>query len=267
MVELMHSAEHAADDHRRSGLGRPVRRRRLQLASRRAHGRHEGPPVPDGPQHGPLGPRSTSPGVQNGGPIFLMNPYDHRCCQHNVGQGWPYLAEHLWLATPDDGLACIFPLESTVQAKVADGTEVSLATTTHYPFDHTIEIKVSTPKPLAFSLYVRIPGWCDRPAIAINHKIETIAGAKLLSYVRIDREWTTGDPVTLVLPMEIRLRTWAKNHGSVSVDRGPLTYSLAIGEQYVRTGGTDRWPTWEIRPSTPWNYGLVLDPDGPSSSF
>src|SRR5208337_4061015 len=67
--------------------------------------------------------------------------------------------------------------------------------------------------------------------------------------------------------MEIRLRTWAKNHGSVSVNRGPLTYSLASGEQYVRTGGTDRWPAWEIRPSTPWNYGLVLDPDGPSSSF
>ena len=34
-----------------------------------------------------------------------------------------------------------------------------------------------------------------------------------------------------------------------------------------RTGVTDRWPAWEVRPSTPWNYGLVLDPDGPSSSF
>ena len=31
--------------------------------------------------------RSHSPGVQNGGPMFLMNPYDHRCCQHNVGPG------------------------------------------------------------------------------------------------------------------------------------------------------------------------------------
>ncbi len=211
--------------------------------------------------------RSHSPGVQNGGPMFLMNPYDHRCCQHNVGQGWPYLAEHLWLATPDDGLACIFRLESTVRARVADGTEVALTTTTHYPFDPTIEITVAAPRPLTFPLSIRVPGWCDRPTIAINHKIETIAGAKPLSYLRIDREWTTGDSVTLVLPMETRLRTWAKNHGSVSVDRGPLTYSLAIGEQYVRTGGTDRWPAWEIRPSTPWNYGLVLEPDGPSSSF
>ena len=130
--------------------------------------------------------------------MFLMNPYDHRCCQHNVGQGWPYLAEHLWMATPDDGLACMFPLESIVKAKVADGSEVTLAISTHYPFDSTIEIKVTTPRPLAFPLYVRIPGWCDRPTVSINRKLETIPGAKPLSYVRIDREWTTGDSVALV---------------------------------------------------------------------
>ena len=211
--------------------------------------------------------RSHSPGIQNGGPMFLMNPYDHRCCQHNVGQGWPYLAEHVWMATPDDGLACVFPLESTVKAKVADGTEVTLASTTHYPFDSTIEIKVATPKPITFPVYLRIPGWCDRPAIAINHKIEPIANAKPGSYVRIERAWTKGDSLTLVLPMEIRLRTWAKNHGSVSVDRGPLTYSLAIGEVYSRKGGTDRWPAWEIQPTTPWNYGLVLDLNRPAASF
>ena len=40
-----------------------------------------------------------------------MNPHDHRCCQHNVAQGWPYYAEHLWLATGGDGLAarCLRP--------------------------------------------------------------------------------------------------------------------------------------------------------------
>ena len=58
--------------------------------------------------------------------------------------------------------------------------------------------------------------------------------------------------------MKITLRHWTENHDSVSVDRGPLTYSLKIGEQYVREGGTDEWPAWEIHPTTPWNYGLVL---------
>ena len=211
--------------------------------------------------------RSHSPGVQNGGPMFHMNPYDHRCCQHNVGMGWPYLAENLWMATPDDGLALVFPLAGTVKAKVADGTEVTLATWTRYPFDHDVEITVATPKPATFPVYLRVPGWCERPVVAVNRAVVDVPGARPLSDIRIEREWKTGDTITLMLPMEIRLRTWTKNHDSVSVDRGPLTYSLAIGEQYVRAGGTDRWPAWEIKPTTSWNYGLVLDPAGPARSF
>ena len=67
--------------------------------------------------------------------------------------------------------------------------------------------------------------------------------------------------------MEIRLRTWTKNKDSVSVDRGPLTYSLKIGEDYVRQGGTDDWPAWEVYPTTAWNYGLVLDKKNPAGGF
>jgi len=83
----------------------------------------------------------------------------------------------------------------------------------------------------------------------------------------IDRKWSDGDKVELNLPMKIKLRKWAQNNNSVSVDRGPLTYSLKIGEKYVREGGTDEWPAWEIHPTTPWNYGLVLNEGEPASSF
>jgi hypothetical protein len=67
--------------------------------------------------------------------------------------------------------------------------------------------------------------------------------------------------------MEVRLRTWPKNKDAVSVDRGPLTYSLKIGENWVRYGGTDPWPEIEVYPTTPWNYGLVIDPVDPAKSF
>jgi hypothetical protein len=43
------------------------------------------------------------------------------------------------------------------------------------------------------------------------------------------------------------------------VERGPLTYSLKIGEKYVRYGGTETWPALEVFPTTAWNYGLVID--------
>jgi len=60
-----------------------------------------------------------SPMVQNGGNMFAYDPYGFRCCQHNVAFAWPYLAEHLWMATPDKELAAARYAPCEVSAKVA----------------------------------------------------------------------------------------------------------------------------------------------------
>ncbi|HUV64377.1 MAG TPA: beta-L-arabinofuranosidase domain-containing protein [Sedimentisphaerales bacterium] len=231
--------------------------------------------------------KNKSPKLQNPGSKYLMNPHAHRCCQLNMGQGWPYYAEHLWMATPDNGLALIFYSDSKVTAKVGDGTEVSIIETTHYPFDENIQLSVSLPHSREFPLYLRIPGWCDKAEISINDrpiKVQT----RPRSFIRIEREWKNGDLVKLKLPMQISVRTWAKNANSISVDRGPLTYSLKISEKYVRMDGAiavsrehlpsswtrelskemlAAWPAFEIYPTTPWNYGLVLDKEKLDASF
>jgi DUF1680 family protein len=209
---------------------------------------------------------NKAPGIQNDGPMFLYNPHSHRCCQHNYGHGWPYYIQNLWQATPGNGLAAVLYAPSTVTAKVGDGTEVSFEEKTHYPFDETIELRLTAPQAVQFPLYLRIPGWCKNPSLQINGKPAKVP-AKAKGYLVIDRKWTSGDTVTLALPMQIGLRVWTKNKDSVSVDRGPLTYSLKIGEKYVRQGGTDAWPAWELHPTTPWNYGLVLDPAKVAESF
>ncbi|MDI9382682.1 MAG: glycoside hydrolase family 127 protein [Verrucomicrobiota bacterium] len=211
--------------------------------------------------------RSKSPGIQNGGPMFEMDPHNHRCCQHNAGHGWPYFAQHLWYATADHGLAAVFFNESRVTAKVGnDGGEVSIDQQTAYPFDEVITFTIRTEKPVAFPLYLRVPGWCDAPALAINGKDQS-ATAAAGQFLVVTRNWADGDRLQLRLPMDIRIRTWAKNHNSVSVDRGPLTYSLLIQEDYVRSGGTDEWPAWEIWPQSPWNYALVLEDQSPESAL
>lgn len=210
---------------------------------------------------------SKSPGVQNGGPMFLMDPNQHRCCQHNVGHGWPYFVMHLWSATPDNGLAAVMYGSSDVTAKVAEGVTVTLTEETHYPFSDVVQFTLKTPEPVSFPLYCRIPGWCQVPALAINGKAMSFQ-SQAGSFVRIQRTWKDGDQVTLTLPMQLAIRTWEGNQNSVSVDRGPLTYSLQIGEKYVekKTALPD-WPAYEILPATPWNYGLVLDRKQPQKSF
>ncbi len=209
---------------------------------------------------------NKSPGLQNGGPMLLFNPHIHRCCQHNTGHGWPYYAEHLWLATAGNGLAAVMYAASEVKAKVGDGTQVTITEETTYPFDEKIHMKVTAGKTVNFPLYLRVPGWCSNPKLKINSKSLPVK-AERLSYIEINRKWSDGDTVELTLPLEITLRKWTENHNSISVDRGPLTYSLKIGEEYVRAGGTDKWPAWEIHPTTPWNYGLVLNEDDAASAF
>ncbi|MFZ2146949.1 MAG: beta-L-arabinofuranosidase domain-containing protein [Sedimentisphaerales bacterium] len=209
---------------------------------------------------------NKSPGLQNKGPMLLFNPHIHRCCQHNTGHGWPYYAEHLWMATGGNGLAAVLYAPSQVTAKVGDGTQVTIAERTRYPFDENIQLSITTEKPVSFPLYLRIPGWCENPKLIINGK-KTAVKTRPGAYILIDRRWTDGDRVTLNLPMKITLTKWTKNKNSVSVNRGPLTYSLKIGEKYVRAGGTDKWPAWEIHPTTAWNYGLMLNEPDPASSF
>jgi hypothetical protein len=201
---------------------------------------------------------NKSPGVQNGGPMFLFNPHDHRCCQHNIAHGWPRYVQHFWMAAAGDGLAAVLYGPCRVKVKVADGTEVAVAESTKYPFDENVEMTLSSPKPVKFPLYLRVPGWCDVPAVTINGQPLDI-GTAPRGWLRIHREWKQGDRLRLALPMKVALTEWKKNKGSVSVHRGPLTYSLKIGERYVRAGGTDKWPALEAHPATPWNYGLVLD--------
>lgn len=206
--------------------------------------------------------QSKAPGIENGGPMFEMNPWEHRCCQHNFGHGWPYLVEHLWMAAPDNGLAAVLYGPCKVTAKVADGAEVQLAETTQYPFRDSIGITMSAPRELQFPLFLRVPGWCREPRLQIDGEPVAVA-ATPGSWIRVDRRWRAGDTrLVLTLPMAVSLRHWADNQGSVSVDRGPLTYSLEIGERYVRDGGTDAWPAYTIEPTTPWNYGLELPRDG-----
>jgi DUF1680 family protein len=203
---------------------------------------------------------------QNGGTLVSYDPWSYRCCQHNVAFGWPYYAEHLWMATLDDGLAAALYAPCRVRAKAGDGTEVAIAEETNYPFGGTVEFKVGTPKPVAFPLYLRIPEWAGGAKILLNGR-DMAADARAGGYVVLNRTWENGDRVRIDFPQRIEVKVWETLGNAVSVRRGPLWYSLRIGEEWKRYGGTDEWPAREILPTTPWNYGLVVDPARPEESI
>ncbi len=211
--------------------------------------------------------KNKSPGLQNQGTMLSYSPFAvYRCCQHNVSHGWPYYAEELWLATADNGLCASLYAASEVRAKVADGTTVKIAQATDYPFEDTIRLRISLPKAVRFPLYLRVPRWCSQPRLAINGKATEVK-AEPRSYLVVDRTWSDGDTLSLQLPMHVSLRVWKRNKNSVSVGYGPLTFSLKIGERWQGYGNNPAWPEWEVFPTTPWNYGLVLNAREPAEGF
>ena len=210
---------------------------------------------------------NKAPALDNGGNMFAYSPFEvYRCCQHNVSHGWPYYAEELWLATADHGLCASLYSASEVSAKVGAGSSVRVSEVTDYPFNETVSFKISASDRAKFPLYLRIPRWCAAPKISCNgQNIETKATP--LSYVVLERTWQDGDEIRLELPMQIAVRRWEKNHRAASVDYGPLTFSLNIGERWTTYGNNPNWPEFEVFPTTPWNYGLVLASADPSTSF
>ncbi|MGX1508130.1 UNVERIFIED_CONTAM: hypothetical protein RKD43_006755 [Streptomyces graminofaciens] len=196
---------------------------------------------------------------------YMPGVHNYRCCPHNYGMGWPYYAQEAWLASADGGLCASLYTQSSVRAKVGDGTTVTFTEDTEYPFEETVRFRLSTPRKVSFPLYLRVPGWCSAPAVRLNGR--PVRARTSGGYLVLDRQWHDRDTVELRLPMRITVRTWGDNRDAVSVDHGPLTYSLRITEDWQRFAGTEEWPEYAVLPGSPWNYALEIDERSPAKSF
>ena len=225
------------------------------------------------PNHTVSDSKNHHPGIDNKGPFLAMNPFSSRCCQHNHGQGWPYLIEHLIMATPDNGIAAAIYGACTAEVKVTDGKRVTITEETNYPFEESIRFTISSSGKVTFPFYLRIPSWTKNPSVTINGKkveVELQNG----KYLRLERAWSSGDEVVLNVPMKLSQSLWQANNDSRSIHYGPLTFSLKIRENYTTVSSTEtaigdskwqknadpgKWPSYEITPASDWNYALVID--------
>jgi hypothetical protein len=192
--------------------------------------------------------------------LFGLEP-NYGCCTSNLHQGWPKFATHLWMRAPGDGIAAVAYAPSRVEFQ-AHGVPVRIALATDYPFRESLQISVSTPRTVRFPLWLRVPAWSVEPTVRFGTgRTETLRPG---TFHRLDREWS-GD-VNLQLHFDMHPTVTRRYNQAIAVERGPLVYSLKVGEQWTRIHEDQPHRElphgdFEVRPTTPWNYGLVMDED------
>jgi DUF1680 family protein len=193
--------------------------------------------------------------------IFGLEPH-YGCCTANMHQGWPKFASHLWMRTPDDGLAAVAYAPCVVMTSVAD-TPVRIEVDTNYPFEETIRIVVSAEQAVRFPLRLHIPVWAEGATMTIEGEAGEQSIVTSIFHC-IEREWGEYTSITLRLPMSIKTST--RYNGSVAIERGPLVYALKIDEEWKQVRGVLPHADWEVYPASSWNYALAIDREHPEAS-
>lgn len=198
--------------------------------------------------------------------LYGLEP-NYGCCTSNMHQGWPKFVANLWMASAGGGLAALSLAPCTVTTEV-HGTPVKIAVDTDYPFREDITITCAVDRPTSFPLDIRIPAWAHGATVRVGNgpTRSTTPG----TFHRIVRQWNGDTTVTVRLPMQPRVTT--RYNGALAVERGPLVYALRIGETWTRVNADKPHRElphgdFEVRPSTPWNYALLVDPARPNESL
>lgn len=150
------------------------------------------------------------------------------CCPPNVVRTIAEVSNYMY-STSDAGLWFNLYGGNKLSTKLRDGSVVKLTQVTDYPWNGHIDIHLDSIPGKKFSLFLRIPGWCNHPALLINGKpanIELEPG----KYAEVTRKWHSGDHIELNLPMPVKLMEAnplvEEVRNQVAVKRGPVVYCL-----------------------------------------
>lgn len=195
------------------------------------------------------------PWVTNGpeSNLFGLEP-NFGCCTANFHQGWTKFAASTFMISNDDGIAAAVYAPCEVRTTVRD-TKLHLVEETNYPFRGTIRLTVNPESPLNFPLRLRIPAWATESKIQVNGQSQPTPAPG--TFMVIERKWKSGDRVEVEFPLQPRISKWF--HESVALERGPIVFSYAIGEDWVKLRNRGLTADWQVYPTTQWNYALAVE--------
>lgn len=181
--------------------------------------------------HEPLPFDSYSPltpgnrGTGTGGRKIMHDNHYYGCCACIGATGIAMLSMYN-LEKAKDGYVLNFYINGT---ETADG--ITVKTDTEYPKHGTVNITLSGALGKKFAFYMRNPEWSRKTVISVNG--DSMALNTSGGYIRLERNWSEGDIITLEFDMRTEVIypihygtqilmndvAWGQNHVNPSFDR------------------------------------------------
>jgi DUF1680 family protein len=162
------------------------------------------------------------------------------CCPPNTVRTLAEVSNYAY-SVSDKGLWLNLFGANQLTTTLEDGSSIRLTQETAYPWDGAIKLNLEQVPAKSFSLFVRIPGWCQGATIKINGSpVSTVI--KSGDYAELNRSWKSGDKVEINLPMPVKLieanPLVEETRNQVAVKRGPVVYCLeSIDNQNKKVTG------------------------------
>ncbi len=149
------------------------------------------------------------------------------CCPPNLARTLAQLPGYFY-GSSEAGLWVHQYAANELNWYLDDGMSVRLKVSTRYPWDGKVKIEVEPEHHREFSLFFRIPGWCQNPTMSVNGQDITVTPRK--GYAELRRRWSSSDSVELGLRMPpealVANPRVVEARESVVLKRGPLVYCL-----------------------------------------
>lgn len=152
------------------------------------------------------------------------------CCPPNIARMLASLPGYFY-STNNRGVWVHLYDSNVLQWHLPDGTRFSLSQKTNYPWDGRIEIEVSSETKKEFSIYLRIPGWCQKTSVTVEGRLMSDT-PQPGSYYEIKRSWKKKKSIVLQMAMPpvlmISNPMAAENRSSAALKRGPIVYCFEV---------------------------------------
>ncbi|MCI0525753.1 MAG: glycoside hydrolase family 127 protein, partial [Acidobacteria bacterium] len=144
---------------------------------------------------------------------------EQNCCSSSGPRGWAMLPSFAYM-TSDDGVVINFFTPGEAKVKIG-ADDVTIKQQTRYPANGRVAITVSVPKPMKFSLRVRVPSWSHVEGIK----------AQPNTYWLLRQTWSRTQTIKLNFEIPTRIISGeGANAGKIAIARGPIV--LAVDELY-----------------------------------